>query len=90
MFFDVLGRILQIFRKKYSFLRSLRFFENENFAAYALSGVCANNFFFYKWSQTQVNLIHETPAYGKIKKSTKSLHPSRHDRHGRYGRQKVW
>ena len=46
LFFDVLGRILQIYRKKYSFLRSLRFFENENFAARALSDVCANFFFF--------------------------------------------
>ena len=32
LFFDVLGRILQIFEKKYLFLRSLRFSEKENFA----------------------------------------------------------
>ena len=62
----VLGRILKIFRKKYWFLRSLQFFENENFDVRAPGGVCANKNFFLQMVSEQVNLIHETPAYGKI------------------------
>ena len=33
--------------------------------------------FFFLMVSEQVNLIHERGPYGKIEKSTKSLHPSR-------------
>ena len=55
-----------IFQKKIFIFKVPAIFENENFAARALGGGCAKNFFFMV--SEQVNLNHERPPYGKIEK----------------------